>query len=89
MEGGGASSVLAIADSAGIPLEPTQKELTPLQRMVITLGTQKMHEEAESGAPRGGGHGSKPPVQNSLAGGGDTISGDTVTYVNEGTKDSE
>lgn len=86
MEGGGASSVLAIADSGQTPLAPTQKELTPLQRMVIVLGTKKMHEDAKDQQRTGGGHGH---VQNKLAGGNSAIEGETVKYVNKSVNNGE
>lgn len=86
MEDGAASSVLAIADHAGVALADTQKDLTPLQRMVITLEAKRQHEEAQQeggagGQPRASG---SPQVMNSqVQPGGGTKSGDTVTYVNE------
>lgn len=87
---GGASSIVAIADTGGVPLAETQKDLTPLQRMVLIKEAERQAEEAQSGghgSGRGGSH-----VQNSLAGspsGGGGISGDTVTYVNEGVNNGE
>jgi len=87
VEDGGASSVLAIADYADIPLAETQKELTPLQRMVITLEAKRQHEEAqeEHGGTHSHGSGGSPQVMNSRAQpGGGTVSGDTTTYINEG-----
>jgi hypothetical protein len=91
VEAGGASSVLAIADSAGVPLEQTQKELTPLQRMVITLGAEKMQEEAQNEQGSGPRTGGNAQVGNSLAGGAGSgagsIQGETVEYVNEGVRD--
>lgn len=79
--GGGASTVLAIANDAGIPLAKTQRELTPLQRMVLTMGMQEAQKEAKN---------QQAPAQNSLAAGtggagGNKMSGETVKYVNEGT----
>jgi hypothetical protein len=89
---GGASSIAAIADIGGVPLAETQKDLTPLQRMVLIKESERQAEESQngrgSGRAGGGGH-----VQNSLAGGpsggGGGISGETVTYVNEGVNDGE
>lgn len=92
VEEGAASSVLAIADYADIPLAETQKELTPLQRMVITLEAQRQHEEAQEAGPQsaGGGHtnaGTNQQIMNSRAQpGGGTISGNTTTYINEGAQ---
>lgn len=90
VEEGAASSILAIADYADIPLAETQKELTPLQRMVITLEAKRQHEEAEEqGGQAGGaqGVGTNPQMMNSRAQpGGGTISGDTTTYINEGAQ---
>lgn len=79
VEGGGASSVLAIADYANTPLAPTQKELTPLQRMVVIKEAERQHDEAQgSGASTGG-------QRNPRAGGGMSKQGETVTYVNNGS----
>lgn len=87
---GGASRILAIAKEGNVPLAETQKELTPLQRMVMELGLEKMSEEvdAQTGGTAGSG---VSPTQNSLAGasGNSTMSGETVTYVNEGVGDGE
>lgn len=93
MEEGGASSVLAIADYADIPLAETQKELTPFQRMVITLEAKRQQDEAQEENPQAaGGAGrtaqtSNPQIMNSRAQpGGGTKSGETTTYINEGAK---
>lgn len=86
MEEGGASSVLAIADYADVGLAETQKDLTPLQRMVITLEAKRQHEEAqeEGQANQQPAASGSPQVMNSRAQpGGGTKSGETITYVNE------
>lgn len=90
MADGGGSTVLAIASEADVPLAETQKQLTPLQRMVITMTLEEAQDEA--GAQQG-------PARNSLAAGsaggpgpsmgGNKLSGETVTYVNEGTNNGE
>lgn len=85
MEAGGASAILAITEYGGVPLAKTQKELTPLQRMVIQLEAERQHEEAEkgSGGPSGASGGTGQVMNSrSLPGGGG--SGETITYVNDG-----
>lgn len=90
MADGGASRILAIAKEGNVPLAETQKELTPLQRMVMEMGLEKMQEEAEAQSGTTAGSGVNP-TQNSLSGasGNSTMSGDTITYVNEGVNDGE
>lgn len=78
VEAGAASGVLALTE-AGIPLAPTQADLTPFQRMVLLKEMERQHDEAESdggGVPAGAG-----PVNSMKAphGGG---RGETVTYTN-------
>lgn len=84
VEQGGASTVLAIAEQANIPLARTQRELIPFQRMVLAKEMQRQQDEAEQGA--GGGPpasaGGQLPNNASQPGGG-TASGETVTYINE------
>lgn len=91
MEGGGASSILAIADYANVPLAETQKDLTPLQRMVIEKEAKRQQDEAQGNH---GGHGSagrggkmNPKAARKTGGGSQGIQGETVTYVNEGMSD--
>ena len=86
MEGGGASQILAIAEQAGIPLVQEQRFLTPLQRMVVTMGLEKEQEEANSGHGSGttGGSGL---TKNSMARSRGTATGETVQYVNKGIED--
>lgn len=82
MEAGAASTVLAIAEHGGVPLAETQKDLTPLQRMVILKEAQRQQEEAEqqrnNQTPGSG-------IKNNAVGAGNAVQGDTVTYVNEGS----
>lgn len=87
VEAGAASSILAIADYAGVGLAETQAELTPLQRMVITMEAERQHEEAEQ-ATQGGasGAGQNTQVMNSKVHSGGGTAGDTVTYINEATE---
>lgn len=85
MEAGAGSAVLALSETAHIPLATTQADLTPFQRMVLTM---EMKRQAEAARSQQHGHahgaGSLPGAGrvNSLAaprGGG---TGETVTYVN-------
>jgi hypothetical protein len=70
---------------AGVPLAQLQKQLTPLQRMVIVKEVKRQKEEAENNTHQSG------PTMNSAAGaggvpasGGGGMSGQTIEYVNEG-----
>lgn len=76
VDSGAASSLLAVAEYGNVPLAPSQRELTPLQRLVIQLEAKRQHDEASSG--------DTPPVQNSMAKPGATMQGETIEYVNEG-----
>jgi len=91
VEGGGASSILAIADYAGVPLAETQKELTPLQRMVIEKEAKRQQEEADNGQHGHGSAGTSAGRMNPKAahktGGPSGMEGETVEYVNNGTGD--
>lgn len=76
MEAGAASGILALSSEAGIPLAPTQADLTPFQRMVLVKELARQHEEADDG------HGQAPGAVNTMKaphGGG---RGETVTYTN-------
>lgn len=86
MEAGGASSLVAISDQAGVPLAETQKELTPFQRMVLEFEMMRQQEEIENEhqTPSAGSAG--PRTNPAAMSGGGTISGDTITYVNEGNE---
>lgn len=89
MEGGAASGVLALSEYAGVPLAETQKDLTPLQRMVVQKEAQRQYEEAQDGQDghtSHGGHGGDMMNSHPKAGGaGNKMTGETVEYVNEGT----
>lgn len=83
MEAGAASGVLALSSEAGIPLAPTQADLTPFQRMVLLKEIERQHEQAN--ADQGQGH--TPGAVNSMKaprGGG---RGETVTYTNTHAND--
>lgn len=82
MEVGAASTVLAIAEHGGVPLAKTQKDLTPLQRMVILKEAERQQEEAEQ---QQGGQTPGSGIKNNAVGAGNAVQGDTTTYVNEGT----
>lgn len=84
MSTGAASGLIAVSDDAGIPLAETQKELTPLQRLVIQKELKRRQEEMEEERSGGGGHGQ---IQNSHPQAGQQIQGETIEYVNEGAKD--
>lgn len=84
MEAGAASTVLAIAEHGGVPLAKTQKDLTPLQRMVILKEAKRQQEEAENNQQGGGVPGSG--IKNNAVGAGNAVQGDTVTYINDGTE---
>lgn len=79
MEEGAASNVVALADFAGVPLVAEQKDLTPLQRMVLLKEGERQMEEAEKDSHGGGG---QIPNSHHHPGGG-AMSGETVTYVNQ------
>lgn len=88
---GAAQTVLAISKEAGVPLAGSQRELTPLQRMVLVYALEEQQEEMEE-AQQGGRGSAGGMTQNSMAPGArspasGTMSGDTVTYVNEGARD--
>jgi len=74
---GGANEILALVEYGGVPLAETQQELTPFQRGILLKGAKKAQEEAESGSPGG--------PMNSAPGAGQSVQGETVKYVNEGT----
>lgn len=92
MADGAASQVLAISDKGGVPLAQEQKELTPLQRMVITKELQRQSEEIEEKQQGAGGHhsaggqtlNSKAPGTPARNPGG--MQGETVEFVNESTQ---
>lgn len=82
MADGAASAKVAIAKEAGVPLAETQGELTPLQRMVIEKVLERQNKEMENAEQRGG----RSMTPNSAApshGAGQSVSGETVEYVNE------
>lgn len=66
---------------AGVPLAAEQKQLTPLQRMIVVKEAARQKEEAEkqTDSPGRGG-----PTMNSAQTGGGRMTGETVEYVNEG-----
>ncbi|QRV15022.1 hypothetical protein JMJ58_19260 [Haloterrigena salifodinae] len=84
MEAGAASGVLALSSEAGIPLAPTQADLTPFQRMVLLKEIERQHEEANE--QDGAGQVDTGPVNQMKAprGGG---RGETVVYTNEHKSD--
>lgn len=82
---GAASNVIALADFAGIGLEPTQRDLTPLQRMVLQKEAKRQMDEAQRESGGGPGAGQQIPNSHYQPGGG-SISGETVTYVNSSTE---
>lgn len=75
LEEGLGSEVLALSDRAGVPLAETQKEMTPLQRMVILKELERQQDESQSGGM---------PAKNSHPGAGRSVQGNTTTYVNDG-----
>lgn len=79
VETGRASQLVALADSAGIPLAQEQRDLTAYQRMVLIKEIERQHEDADS--PGHGGHGGNIPNA-AASGGGQQIKGETVEYVN-------
>lgn len=87
MADGAASQILAISDKAGIPLAQEQKQMTPLQRMVITKEVQRQSEEAEQARNGRGAAGSNQTLNSKAPGtpgrspGG--MEGETVEFVNE------
>ena len=84
MEAGGASTVLAIANKGNVPLAETQAELTPFQRQIMAKEIKRQHDEAQSqqgGA--GGARSGHSQISNSMS--NNTVSGDTITYVNDST----
>lgn len=85
MADGAASAIIAISNQCSIPLAETQKELTPLQRMVLQKELKREQEESQSG--RGGAPGATTSGGTRLnsAAQGNTVSGETIEYVNEGT----
>lgn len=89
MAAGGASTVLAIASDARVPLAQTQKELTPLQRMVLQKAIKEKNERIENETGGGGAGGTQMRRnQHPAAGGaGGSMTGETIRYVNESAKD--
>ena len=82
VEAGAASAVLAISEQAGIPLAPTQADLTPFQRMVLTQEIERQHQESQTGQgtslPGGNSFGNVNSQRQPLGGG----RRETVTYTN-------
>lgn len=77
VEAGAASAVLTLSSEAGIPLAPTQADLTPFQRLVLLKELERQQPDTQNGA-------STPGQVNRLRqprGGG--LGGETVTYTNE------
>lgn len=81
MEAGGGSTVLAIAEKGGVPLAETQRDMTPLQRQVLTLALKERQEKIEEEAPNNAGNSGGVGTRNARSGG--KMSGETVQYVNE------
>lgn len=84
--GGGASAILAISEQANIPLAETQKDLTPLQRMVLQKEMERQQEERDSGGQASSTHQPMNSASPNVTPNGNTISGETVEYVNEGAQ---
>lgn len=82
VESGAAASVLAVSDYGGVPLAQEQKELTPLQRLVILKEAERQQEEAEREAQQQQG---QTAIPNSAASGSPmgNASGETIEFVNE------
>lgn len=78
---GGGLTVLALSDDANIPLARTQRNLTPLQRMVLTLALETKQEKIEEEMPNNQGSGR---IKNSLAGGDSNKRTETIIYTNDG-----
>jgi len=81
VEAGAASAVVAISKEAGIPLAPSQADLTPFQRMVLIKELERQHEEAQD---NGAGAGSSPSPVNQMRSPGGGGNGETTVYTNDG-----
>lgn len=95
VEAGAASTVVALASDAGVPLVQTQKDLTPFQRLVLQKELKRRQDKIDeqrqgTGAGTAGG---TPQIKNSKAqpgggtGGMGAVQGETVEYINEGSTD--
>lgn len=76
MEAGAASEIVALSKRGGISLAPEQRLLTPFQRMVVVLETKRQNEEMQEQMDDQQLNSARQPR-------GGSMSGDTVTYVNE------
>lgn len=74
--------MLALSSEAGIPLAPTQADLTPFQRMVLIKELERQQEEADQQDQAGSMPGRANRMHQPHGGG----QGETVTYVNEHDK---
>ncbi|WP_211608537.1 hypothetical protein [Haloferax larsenii] len=71
---------MALSSELGIPLAPSQADLTPFQRMVLLKELERQQAESDNGQGLGGAAPGPVNTAKTPYGGG---RGETVTYTNE------